>query len=84
MSNEPKNDPSDEKPANAEEIADESLEQAEGGFALSGMFTKTIKTPVDNFKNLSAPQTISINTPIELPEDAAANFVRKRPGRKSF
>ncbi|MEL7466885.1 MAG: hypothetical protein AAFN27_00425 [Pseudomonadota bacterium] len=84
MSNDTKAGQSDANLADAEEIQDEALDQAEGGFALSGMFTKTVSTPVHSFTNLNTNWTSTINAPDQSLDDAATTFVRKRPGRKSF
>ncbi|MEM0945519.1 MAG: hypothetical protein AAGI70_16415 [Pseudomonadota bacterium] len=70
--------------ASPEEIKDEALDEAEGGFALSGMFTKTLNTPVQGLTNFTAPDLGKINAPKVGLEDKTSLFVRKRPGRKSF
>ncbi|MEM9062776.1 MAG: hypothetical protein AAGD13_20130 [Pseudomonadota bacterium] len=84
MSKDTKDGQSDVSPANPEEIRDDALDQAEGGFALSSMFTKTVKAPTRDFSEFNIKGTVKIDTPDPNLEDVNAEFIRKRPGRKSF
>lgn len=84
MSDDMKLGGSGDNPAKPDEIGDEALDQAEGGFALSGMFTKTVQPPMRSFSNLDTSAFDKINVPEVNLEEVTTNFVRKRPGRKSF
>lgn len=84
MSKDTKTGKSDANATSPEEIQDEDLDKADGGFALSDMFTKSVKTPVTPFNDLDATVIRKIDTQSLDLEEVTANFVRKRPGRKSF
>lgn len=69
-----------EAEAGAEDIKDEALDQAEGGFALSGAFTAKLNTATFNpqFTNVNFNADENI-IKADTKEDEA--FLRTRPGR---
>lgn len=71
-------DQTDDAKASAEETEDEALDQAEGGFALSGMFTKT--STVKSFTNVSVGNSTTIEAS-DPTDNVDTNFLRTRPGR---
>ena len=76
MTNDTRADQANDAKTTADEIDDAALEQAEGGFSMSGMFTQT--TMVQNFSNVN----LSIdNATVANELGATSTFLRTRPGR---
>ncbi|MEM8792158.1 MAG: hypothetical protein AAGE80_11110 [Pseudomonadota bacterium] len=66
--------------AGAEEINDEDLDQAEGGFSLSGAFTKKLNTTTVNTQ--FSQVNLNTNQNIDIPDTTDdGTFLRTRPGR---
>ena len=76
MTKDPDTSQTDDAAAAPENIHDEALEQAEGGFSLSGTFTQTTSTFTQtNF------QTTSTDTTTALEDVDTVAALRRRPGR---
>lgn len=80
MTDKDKSEQANEAKAGAEEIKDEALEDAEGGFSLSGSFTKTLNTTTTDpsFTNINLNADENIITTDTTKDEA---FLRVRPGR---
>lgn len=71
-------DQTDDATPGAEEVKDEALDQAEGGFSLSGNFTKT--STINTFTKFNGIQeaTVSASDPTDTVDTKS---LRVRPGR---